>query len=111
MADPLAQWWRHTVQLRRVTGSGSKGDILEPEPGTPLLGFVSDKRQMVRAQSGDLVVSETSVMLPVAVGAVPLDSLVTLPAQFGPAVRRVIACSVHDGGGQPTPDHVELALA
>jgi hypothetical protein len=41
---------------------------------------------------------------------VPVQSRVTLPARFGGRVTEVVAAAVGDGGGQPTPDHQQIAV-
>lgn len=108
--DPLADWWRHQITIERLTGTGAFGDEYdEPEDPIPL-GFIDDRRRMVRDADGNEVVSETTVMLPIGTAEVPLGSRVTLPAAFGARESTVLAVSRHDGGGQPTPDHLELAL-
>ena len=105
--DPLASWWRHQVSIARYEGVGAYGD----KYATPVtyLGVVEDQRRLVRDADGEEVVSSSTVRLPIATPDVPLGSIVTLPG-FGGRMSTVLAVSRHDSGGQPTPDHLELAL-
>lgn len=109
-ADPLVDWWRYTVTVERFTGTSPSGDTYAA--GTSEVAFIDDSRKLVRQADGGQVISSTQVFLPSTVAYVPAGSRVTLPATFGTPPRRsiVLASSVHAGGGQPTPDHVELAL-
>lgn len=109
MVDYLAAWWVHDLTVRRFTGYDAYGKRQYATAQT-IKGFVNDTRRMVRNADGVEVVSETTVYLPAGTATIPVDSEVTLPATFGGRVTTVLAVSVHDGGGQPTPDHVELAL-
>lgn len=106
--DPLADWYRHQVQVERFTGTGPTGDVYAA--ATTELVMVDDTRRLVRAADGSQVISESSIAHPLTVAAIPPGSRVTLPAIFGGRRTIVLATSVGYGGGQPTPDHVELAL-
>jgi hypothetical protein len=108
MTDPLAGWYTHQVTVERFIGTGAFGDSYAAQD--VVLMAVDDKRRLVRAADGSQVVSETSVAHPLGITAIPPRSKVTLPATFGGRRTIVIASSVGDGGGMPTPDHVELAL-
>lgn len=108
MTDDLSAWWVHTVSVARYTGSGAYGDVFAT--ATTATGFVDDSRQLVRDVSGQEVVSSARVFLPAATVDIPLDSQVSLPAQFGGRTSRVIAVARHDAGGLPTPDHLEVSL-
>lgn len=106
--DALVDWWRHTITIARYTGTGAYGDVWAAP--TSEAGMVEDKRRMIRASNGEQVISSTTVYLPISTPDVPLGSTVTLPAVFGTRVATVLAVARHDGGGQPTPDHLELNL-
>jgi len=108
-ADPLAQWWVHEVTVERHAADTAEGESYDP-PET-LRGFVNDQRRLVRAATGEQVVSETQVLLPKDTATIPVQSIVTLPAIFGGRASTVVAFSRFDGGGLATPDHVEVALA
>ena len=108
--DPLASWWVHTVTVARYLGPGPEGDQYAAAD-TGVACFVSEKRSLVRAANGEQVVSETTVYFPRTTEDIPPESLVTIGAPFTARTTTVIASSRHDGGGLPTPDHLEVALA
>lgn len=107
--DPLAPWWVHQVTVERHAGEGPDGDTFDA-PVT-VAGFVNDERKLVRAGTGEQVVSETQVSLPKGTPTIPVGSRITLPAAFDNRETVVLAWSRFDGGGLPTPDHCEVALA
>lgn len=108
MVDPLAAWWRHSVELETYLGSGPYGD----EWGTPLtyMAAIDDKARQVVDSAGVELVADTTVVFPAHVGYIRPGSKVTLPATHGSRSLYVIACRVAHGGGMPTPDHVEVNL-
>lgn len=108
MSDPLESWWVHLVLVERYNGSEAYGD--DYDTGETVTGFVHDKTKIVVGPDGQQVVASTQVALPAGTAYVPVKSRVTLPAQFGNRRAIVVDVSVGDGGGRPTPDHVELAL-
>ena len=108
--DPLAQWWVHTTDVQRFTQTGAEGDEWDAvDEALPC--FISDKRRLVRAANGEQVIAETTVLYPKSTPDIPVDSLITLPALFGGRTSTVLSVSRHDGGGLPTPDHLEVAIA
>ena len=108
MPDPLAAWWSHEVVLSRFLGAGTFGDEwADPET---LSAAVDDTTKTVTDGDGSETVSSTSVVFPIDVGYIQPGSQVTLPQLFGGRTSRVISCQVAHGGGQPTPNHVEVAL-
>lgn len=108
MSDPLADWWRHTTTVERLTGHGAYGPV--HAPAADVVGAIDHRRRLVRAADGEQVISETTVRYPPTTAAIPPGSRVTLPATHGGRTAVVIAESRHDTGGQPTPDHLEVAL-
>lgn len=108
--DPLASWWVHTTDVARFAGDGPEGDSYDTTQ-TAVPCFVSEKRALVRAPNGEQVVAETTVYYPKTTADIPPGSLVTVGAPFTARTSTVLATSRHDGGGQPTPDHLEVALA
>ena len=108
MTDPLARWWRHEVIVEPFLGSGAYGDKYGPE--YTALAAIDDRTRQVVNRDGVEVVSQTTVVFPRPVGYIQPGSRITLPATHGGRTSRVIACRVADGGGQPTPDHVEVNL-
>lgn len=95
----------HQVLVEAYAGTTGNG-VKQYAPGQTVRCFVDQKRRLVRDQRGEQVVSETTVYAPLATVAPP-QSRVTLP---GGRQTTVITESRRDGGGLPTPDHVELAL-
>lgn len=108
MTDVLADWWVHTVSVQRWTGTGPSGDVYAA--ATSVTGFLDDTTKLIRAADGSQVTSSATFFAPLGTAYVPTGSIVTLPAEFGSRTAVVLAVSVHDAGGQPTPDHIELAL-
>lgn len=108
MTDPLTDWWQHDVTVERLTGAGAFGKTYAD--AATLTGFVDDTRKLVRDTGGQEVISSARVFLPAAIGDVPPGSRVTLPALFGGRTSLVITAARHDAGGQPTPNHLEVAL-
>lgn len=95
---------RHTVVIEAYEGTNSLGERLYATAVT-VLGFVDETRQLVRAATGEEVTAEATVIVPLET-VCPPDSRVTLPT--GRAARALIA-KRRDGGGLPTPDHLEIA--
>ena len=108
MIDPLVRWWRHEVVIEPFLGSGAYGDRYGSQ--FTALAAIDDKTRQVVNSDGVETVSSTTVVFPRPVGHISPGSKVTLPATHGGRTSRVIACRVADGGGQPTPDHVEVNL-
>ncbi|MEV4837786.1 hypothetical protein AB0K05_24910 [Nonomuraea sp. NPDC049486] len=104
MGDIPAFLLRHTVQIEPHTGDGPFG----PQYGeqASVLCFVDDKRRLVVGPTGDQVVSESTVYMPLDT-VCPVHSRVTLPSG---RTTVVLAASRRDGGGLPTPDHLEVSL-
>lgn len=109
MADLLAEWWVHPTTIERLTGHGAEGDAWDT-PEAEVLGFVETKVRLVRDMNGDEVVSSATIFYPPGTPLIPSGSYITVPAVFGGFRSRVIFCAVHDGGGQDTPDHVEVMV-
>lgn len=108
MTDPLQAWWRHEVTVERFLGNAGFGD--EWDTPVVLLAAVDDRTRQVVDTNGAEQASSTTVVLPRGAGFIRPGSKVTLPATHGQRKARVISCRVADGGGQPTPDHVEVNL-
>lgn len=94
---------RHTVQIEPFEGEGPFG----PEYGAQVTerAFIDDKRKLVRDAEGVEVVSETTVYMRLN-ATCPAGSRVTVNGR----VTYAITASRRDGGGLPTPDHLEVAL-
>ena len=108
MSDPLAAWWRHPVTVKRWQGEGAYGPVYD----TPTIesGYISGRTRMVRDKTGAEVVSSATIALPRDTPPIQPGSLVTLPPSHGGRTALVLTVAVGDGGGQPTPDHIELGI-
>lgn len=106
--DPLAAWWRHPVIVERLAGSGPRGDQFEPK--ATMLAAIDDRTKQVVTTDGSEAAAQTTIVLPRHVGFIPPGSKITLPDTHGGRTSFVISCRVADGGGMPTPDHVEVNL-
>lgn len=96
--------FRHQAVVEPYLGTGPSGP--KYGPAFPLKCYAQDKTRLVRSPDGDEVTSTSTVYAQLG-PIVPVKSRVTLPAG-----RRttVIASLRHDGGGLPTPDHLEIQL-
>lgn len=95
---------RHTVTVEPLTGQGPYGPTYGP--GVVVRCFVDAKTRMVRSPAGEQVTSSSTVYCRLDTTAPP-GSRVTLTD--GRATN-VIAALRRDGGGLPTPDHLEVQL-
>ncbi|SDL17994.1 hypothetical protein SAMN04488074_109209 [Lentzea albidocapillata subsp. violacea] len=98
----------HTVTVRPYLGTGAYGDVW----GDPVVVrevFVEDRRRLVRNQSGEELVSESTVRTRPGV-RIPVSSKVTV-WQGTPLERtgRVITTSVFEH--LSTWSHIEIALS
>jgi hypothetical protein len=105
-ADPLAEFWQHTVTVERWTGEGAFGKTYDT--AADVTGFVDDGQRLVAGPSGEQITSTARVFLPITTATVPVQSRVTLPAEFGGRPAEVVAVARHDGAGLPS--HWEVAL-
>lgn len=94
---------RHTVTIEPYQGAGANGPIYGAPVVVPC--FIDDTRRMVRGPSGTEVVSEAAVYCALSTVA-PAESRVTANGR----VATVIIAKRRDGGGLPTPDHLEVML-
>ncbi|MFE3449627.1 hypothetical protein ACFXJ8_11895 [Nonomuraea sp. NPDC059194] len=94
---------RHTVIVEPFEGEGPFG----PEFGDQVTerAFIDEKRRLVRDAEGVEVVSETTVYMRLA-ATCPAGSRMIVNGRL----TYVITASRRDGGGLPTPDHLEVAL-
>lgn len=94
---------RHTVTVEPYLGQSAAGPRYGP--AMPIRCFVDDSRRLVRNETGEQVVSESTVLCRLDVAAPP-KSRVNV---FGREAFVIIA-KRRDGAGLPTPDHLEIAL-
>ena len=104
MTDDLAEWWVHTLSVERWNGAAAYDDVFDAPVN--VVGFYDDKTVYASGQ----VVAAGSFAFPKSVPYIPVQSRVTLPAEFGGRVVRVVSSAVGSGGGQPTPDHQEITV-
>lgn len=97
---------RHEVIVEPYEGDSANGPLY----GTPVTVrcFLEEKRRMVRNKEGEQVLSGATFYCRLdAIADAPPQSLVTLP---GGRQSEVITQAPHNGGGLPTPDHLEVSL-
>jgi hypothetical protein len=97
-------WLRHEVTVEPYLGVGPSGP--QYGPTVVVRAFVEERTRLVRSPEGDEVISSATVYARLGPSC-PAKSRVRLPSG-----RRttVIAELRHDGGGLPTPDHLEVQL-
>lgn len=94
---------RHSASIEPYLGAGAHGPLYGP--AVTVRCFVEDKRRRVRNPSGDEVISGATLYCPLATAAPP-GSRVTVNGR----ASIVIDALRRDGGGLPTPDHLEVLL-
>lgn len=94
---------RHTVTIESYLGHSATGPRYGP--GVTVRCFVDDSRRLVRNDAGEQVVSESTVYCRLGITAPP-KSRVNVRGREA----FVITAKRRDGGGLPTPDHLELTL-
>ncbi|MGH7954757.1 MAG: hypothetical protein ACREOZ_02225 [Gloeomargaritales cyanobacterium] len=95
----------HSIEVEPLLGQFSQG----PSYGTKVVidkCFVEDETTLQRDKNGQEVVSSCMVLINDLTTDIPLDSRVTVNG------RRTTVLNVkrRDGGGLPTPDHLEVIL-
>ncbi|MFC8267815.1 hypothetical protein ACFUJU_13460 [Streptomyces sp. NPDC057235] len=95
---------RHRITVEPLLGSGAYGDEYGPE--TVVRCFVDEQTRNVRAADGADTVSSSTAYCPLDTTAPP-GSRVTLPSGRQTTVVNALR---RDGGGLPTPDHLEVQL-
>ncbi|GAA4684530.1 hypothetical protein [Streptomyces youssoufiensis] len=105
MSGSIPGWLlRHQITVEAYQGDGPYGPVYGPPVAVRC--FLDEATRLVRDPSGDEVTSSSTAYCPLETVA-PAKSRVTLPAG-----RRtsVIAALRRDGGGLPTPDHLEVQV-
>lgn len=95
---------RHRITIEEYLGASSTGT--QYGPPQQVRAFVDEQTRAVVSAGGEQVTSSSTAYTAPGVKAPPL-SRVTLPSG---RVTAVIAALPRDGGGLPTPDHVEIQL-
>jgi hypothetical protein len=95
---------RHRITVEPYRGDSSTGPLYGP--ATEVRCFVDEQTRAVRTPGGEDVTSSSTAYAAPGTRVPPL-SRVTLPSG---RQTTVIAALDRDGGGLPTPDHVEIQL-
>jgi hypothetical protein len=95
---------RHRITIEEYLGDSSTGPLYGPPQ--QVRAFVDEQTRAVISPGGESVTSSSTAYAAPGTKVPPL-SRVTL--QSG-RVTKVIVCLPRDGGGLPTPDHVEIQL-
>jgi hypothetical protein len=95
---------RHEISIEPYLGDSSRGPRYGPPTTVPC--FVDEETRGVRSPAGEQVTSTSTAYADPGVTAPPF-SRVTLPSG---RITKVIQTKDRDGGGLPTPDHVEIQL-
>lgn len=98
------RFMRHHITIEPYLGDTSHGPSYGP--GVSVQCFLDAKTRMVRSPTGREVTSTSTAYCPLAT-VCPAESRVTLPSG---ARTIVIAALRRDGGGLPTPDHLEVQV-
>lgn len=98
-------WLRHRVTVEPYEGSSANGPIY----GAPVSVrcFLEESSELTRTSDGTERVSTARYFARLDTIEAPPQSRVTLPSG---RVATVIDVARHDGGGLPTPDHLEVRL-
>lgn len=106
MSDELEEFYVHTVTVRTFVGDGAYGPVYDDSPA--LECFVVSKRQLVRNQNGDQVVSETTITAPIKHGHwfTPESEVTFTSGNKATVISRGIA----ESGDLELPDHVAITL-
>ncbi|MFE9645316.1 hypothetical protein ACFYO0_14605 [Streptomyces sp. NPDC006365] len=96
---------RHEVVVEPYEGDSAYGPVYAA-PVT-VRCFLEEKNRLVRDKDGREVTSSSTFRCRLGAVDAPPDSRVTLP---GGRQTTVISQARHDGGGLPTPDHLEVSL-
>ncbi|WP_394434512.1 hypothetical protein [Streptomyces sp. SGAir0957] len=95
---------RHRITVEPYLGDSSTGPLYGPPVSVRC--FVDEQTRAVRTPGGEEVTSSSTAYAKPGTDVPPL-SRVTLPSG---RTTTVIAALPRDGGGLPTPDHVEIQL-
>ncbi|MFI1942058.1 hypothetical protein ACH44C_33610 [Streptomyces purpureus] len=95
---------RHTITIEPYLGDSAYGPAYGP--AVTVRCFLDEKTRTVRDRTGQEVTSASTAYAPLDTDC-PAESRVTLPTGRQTAV---IAALRRDGGGLPTPDHLEIQL-
>lgn len=101
----IAEFFVHQVTVQTKVGTNAKGQPVYGPVSKPVAAFVDDARKLIRGQDGQTVVSDTTVYMGLADGALFVaDSLVT-NYLTGERIGLVSHTSQNDSGPLGLPDH------
>jgi len=95
---------RHRITIEPYEGESSTGPVYGA--AQTVRCFVDEQTRVVRSPGGEETTSSSTAYCAPGTTAPPM-SRVTLPSG---RITTVIAALTRDGGGLPTPDHVEIQL-
>lgn len=105
VTDPLADFWVHSVTVKRHAGAGPSGDIYAaPEAIT---GFVDHTARLITTPTGEQITATATLLAPAGTAPIPPRSVVTLP---GGISARVLTWTAHTAPGLDLPEYVEVTL-
>lgn len=93
----------HEIEIAPFIGQGATGP--HHGPYEPTAAFVDEHRRIVRAPDGRTVTSGTTAYVDLDTEIGP-EALVRVRGR----AARVVEIRHRDGGGLPTPDHIEIIL-
>lgn len=98
-------WLRHQVTVEPYQGSSANGPVYD----TPVTVrcFLEESSELAKTSEGEQRISTARYFARLDTIQAPPQSRVTLPDGRQAAVIDSIR---HDGGGLPTPDHLEVRL-
>lgn len=97
----------HEVTIEPWLGVNGRGEDLYADPIT-LPAFIEAGRGLTRDRTtGDMVTRTATIYIKPRASAPPIESRITLPDGSTPDITEV---KVRDGGGLPTPDHIEIVV-
>lgn len=104
--DGIDELFMDAVTVETYEGTGAYGDTWADE-SDPVPCFCDETRSLVRDEHGVEVVSEATVLAPLAVaGLFPVGSRVHMPGR----TATVISCARWDGDALDLPSHTEVTL-
>lgn len=95
---------RHEVTVEPYLGDSANGPAYGP--ATTVRCFLDQKTRAVRNREGEETISSSTLYAPLGTQC-PAESRVTLPDG---RQTTALAALRRDGGGLPTPDHLEVQL-
>jgi hypothetical protein len=101
----ISMFFVHTASVETLAGSGAYGDVYAAPVTVPC--FADDGNHLVRATTGEEVVSSTAIYAPIAnQSAFTVNTRVTVNGR----VATVISVNARTSGALGLPDHVEVHL-